>query len=371
MSHPPSSLVGVESPGEGRTGLGPGFRTGFAVLDVETTGLSPEEERIIEVGRGHPRSPTGSSSVPSPRWSTPTVTPVLPTSTGSRGRCSRGRRRSPRSSRSWPTSCPAGWWLDTTSTASTSPSSGPSAGGPAARPSSRATSRPWTPGRWPSGTSDLSGRGPSGRLLRPLLRTAVGRPPQRPGRCPYHRRPAGLHAGRGRRRHAPAGRRARPGPGIGVAGSLRCATKGPAPERPARHGAATLPVATALGSAAQSAGPPLTDGTASIEGMPGISPDPTPALSLAPPSISSSCTLLGGPGHEGRAGQHHDADDQHRQGPHRQGDPQGPGPEALGEERDAEQDADQRVDGHQGGPGRGDRPGMEGVLEEEHGARAR
>ena len=36
----------MESPGEGRLG----FPTGFAVVDVETTGLSPEDERIVEVG---------------------------------------------------------------------------------------------------------------------------------------------------------------------------------------------------------------------------------------------------------------------------------------------------------------------------------
>ena len=41
-------------------------------------------------------------------------------------------------------------------------------------------------------------------------------------------------------------------------------------------------------TAAQSPGPPLTEGTASIEGTPGISPDPTTARSRAPPSISWS-----------------------------------------------------------------------------------
>ncbi len=35
-------MIGVESPGE--------CWSGFAVVDVETTGLSPEEERIVEVG---------------------------------------------------------------------------------------------------------------------------------------------------------------------------------------------------------------------------------------------------------------------------------------------------------------------------------
>ena len=42
VSHPPSTVGSVDDPGE--------HRSGFAVIDVETTGFSPELERIVEVG---------------------------------------------------------------------------------------------------------------------------------------------------------------------------------------------------------------------------------------------------------------------------------------------------------------------------------
>ncbi len=41
MSHPPSTVGDVDAPGD--------LRSGFAVIDLETTGISPDDERIVEV----------------------------------------------------------------------------------------------------------------------------------------------------------------------------------------------------------------------------------------------------------------------------------------------------------------------------------
>src|SRR5664279_659055 len=119
--HRRSTLGTVEIAGE--------HPPGFAVVDVETTGFSPEQEQIVEVAVVI-LSPTGEEV---DTFCT-LVDPGRPTCTASPRRCWWERRASRRSIPIWPTGSRAGSSWATTSTGSTWPSCRPSAGGPGARP---------------------------------------------------------------------------------------------------------------------------------------------------------------------------------------------------------------------------------------------
>ena len=202
----------------------------------------------------------------------------------------------------------------------------------------RAGGGAWSPGHVPSrrhpgrgpGPPRPAGEGQAGRLLHPL-RPDLGRPPQRPRRCPGHRGPVPIDAGRAGRRpprdHRPAGRR-------------------PA-DRHGRARPAVPPVRST--AAAQSPGrletgasrPSVPDPTAQSTGP--LRPAGTPSMArvrrrprriaavLDPsgvdgPAPAASQHLAGvvdalGAGHQRRPGQDDHTDDEHGQGDDLEGDP--------------------------------------------------